>query len=214
MRSPRPRRMLVHLATALLLPVSIAVAGCEPQQVGTAAVIKGDPLTIEELQASTRDFLAVVPAFDENEAQRQILNSMIFSEVLRAAGQRLDVAVSDAEAAALRDGALEEFGGRKKLVRSLAQQRQVLPPGYLEQAARDISIRNKIVEKVAAGRDPSSPQVGQDFSQVLSSAARSLDIDVNPRYGTWDPQGVVVTPLVGGGLSKSLTEFKRGAERK
>lgn len=215
MRRSGPRTIRSTIAAVLLVPVAIALAGCDPDQVGTAAAVKGDPVSIEELQATTQEFLAVVPTFDENEAQQKVLNNLILSRVLQAAAERTGVRVSKAEAAAVRDQALEEFGGRNKLVRTLAQGEgaQVLAPSYIDQAARDILIQNKIVQKLANGRDPNSPEVGQEFAEAISAAGRSLNIKVNPRYGSWDNRRIALNPIVGGGLSKSLTELREAAGR-
>jgi len=41
---------------------------------------------------------------------------------------------------------------------------------------------------------------------ALLKAGRSLDIEVNPRYGEWNPRRGV-SPLVSGGLSKTAAQL-------
>lgn len=211
MSTPLSRKAAGVLAAFLLAPVAAALSGCEPDQLGAAAIVGGRPIPIEELQETTQEYVRIVPNFDRGEAQRQILDSMIRSKVIETAARNAGVSTTEGEVAEQLDRILEQVGGRRKLVRALVEgeSAQVIPPSRLDDAVRDNILVNKLVEKVAAGEDPNSPQVGQQMNKGFRDASRSLAIEVNPRYGTWDSRSGNLTAVVGGGLSKSLTEQTR-----
>lgn len=214
MKTPLPRRNAAVLAL-VLAPVAVLLAGCNTSHLGAAAIVEDEPITVEQLQDTTQEYLRVVPSFDSGEAQAQILNSLIRSEVIEEAARRAGVSVTDAEVARQRDEILAQVGGRKKLVQALAQgeNAQVIPPSRIDDAVRENILVNKVVEKVSGGQDPNSPEVAQQVNKAFVDASRSLDIEVNPRYGTWNPRQATLNPLISGGLSKSLTELTRAAER-
>lgn len=209
MNSAATRR--VAFVLLLLVPAAGVLTACGPGRPGAAATLKGGSITIDQLQQATSNYVELVPGTDEGDAQEQILNRMIASRVIEAAAAAQEVSVREGEVAAERDRILQQVGGRAKLISALAQNQEVLAPGYIDRWARDRVLVNKLVEKVAGGRDPNSPQVGQQVTEAFVSAAKSLNIKVNPRYGSWNADQLSLEANVGGGLSKTLAERTKTA---
>ena len=217
MKGSLPRRTVSALGALLLLAVSSVLTACDPDQVGAAAVVDGEPIRVEELQRATQGYLELDRSIDQGTAQRQILSLMVDSEVVAAAARKERITVTQAEVAAVRERAISEAGGRTRLVRALAQREQapfVLPPSHIDHAIRAFLLESKLAEKLAQGRDPNDPQVQADVQKALAAAARSLDIEVNPRYGSYDVRRRGVSAQIGGGLSKSVREHAAAAEGK
>ena len=88
----------------------------------------------------------------------------------------------------------------------------MLPPDDVEDWVKDRLLFNAIAEKIGGGplntAEPESQQVLEEVQSQLSEAGDSLDIEINPRYGEWDPTSGI-TPLVSGGLSKTAAELKK-----
>jgi hypothetical protein len=211
MESLQPRKVVTAVLAVTFM--SATLTGCNADQVGAAAIIGGRPISVEELQAATQDYLELVPNAPQGEAQARILDSMIRSEVIAAAARAGGVSASAGEAAAVRDRAIAEFGSRTRLVRTLAQGEngQVIPPGHIDRLARDIVLQDKLLQKLARGRDANSPEVGDEARKAFAAAARSLDIEISPRYGTWNADQLALSAGIGGGLSKSVAERTRAA---
>lgn len=210
-------KLLPRKVFTLLLPLALgvlALTACNPDQVGAAAIVGGKPITVDELQQATQEFLKTAPSAGA-QAQARILDSMIRSRVIDRAADTAQVSASAAEIAQVRDRALTDFGSRTKLVRALAQGEnpQVIPPTHIERVARDVVLQNKLVARVAGDRDPNTEEVGRDFNKALNEASRSLHIEVNPRYGTWNARELALASGVGGGLSKSLAELTEAPAR-
>ncbi len=206
-RLTRLTRIAAALAVALV--AAGGLAGCSDQRLGSAAVIDGTRVTTTDLQAAARSYLKIVPQAEPGEVQRAILQRIILSEVIDKAARTEGVGASAGKVAAQRDDLLTGVpGGRKGLIRALAGQQQatVLAPEYLDRWFKDQLLFNRIATKLAAGGDPTSTDVTNRTSSLLSRTAKNMDIEVNPRYGTWSTRRGV-QPLVSGGLSKTVAEL-------
>ena len=209
----RVRRVLGMSALALV--ATLGLAGCGDSRLGAAAVVNGNVTTVDELQQDTRDYLKIVPGADAGAAQVAILQRIVITEVLEEVARQNDVHVRPGHIAAERDNLFERFNGRRGLVRTLANsqdQPTVLPPDDVEDWVKDRLLFNAIAEKIGGGplntAEPESQQVLEEVQNQLSEAGDSLDIEINPRYGEWDPTSGI-TPLVSGGLSKTAAELKK-----
>ena len=199
-----------------MLVATLGLAGCGgDSRLGAAAVVNGNVTTVDELQQDTRDYLKIVPGADAGAAQVAILQRIVITEVLEEVARQNDVHVRPGRIAAERDNLFESFNGRRGLVRTLANsqdQPTVLPPDDVEDWVKDRLLFNAIAEKIGGGplntAEPESQQVLEEVQNQLSEAGDSLDIEINPRYGEWDPTSGI-TPLVSGGLSKTAAELKK-----
>ncbi len=54
--------------------------------------------------------------------------------------------------------------------------------------------------------DPEAEQAIAAANEALRAAGEQIDVEVSPRYGTWDPASGI-TALVSGGLSKTAAEL-------
>ena len=204
----RLRRGLV--VTAALLAVT-SLTACRVDQVGTAANIDGESISVEELQDATRDYLAAVPSGDSGGAQQAILQQLIVSAVIEKAADTAGVSVTAGEVAAQRDQVLAsvreparaaKISARAFISRQLSQGEQpaVVAPARLEQFIRDQLLASKLSEGDSAAAN-----------EALQAASKETDVEVNPRYGRWDPaQGLA--PLISGGLSSTVDELSGAAQ--
>jgi len=213
----RRRRARRPAAAATLAVVTLAaglLSGCSTERFGAAAVIDGRTVSTDELQDATQQHLEVVPGADTGDAQLAILQRVIVSAVIDEAARENGVRVSAGRVAAERDGILGSVGGRQALVRALAQAQQptVLAPDDIDRWVKDRLLFEGIAETLggadAAPNSAEEQQVIARANEALASASRSLDIEISPRYGRWDPDRGV-TPLLSGGLSATVDELRR-----
>ena len=211
----RARTSRVVAALALSMVAVLGLSGCGEDRLGAAAVVNGRVTTVDELQQDTRDYLRIVPGADTGAAQVAILQSIVITEVLEEVARQNGVHIRPGRIAAERDNLFANFNGRRGLVRALAnsqQQPTVLPPGDVEDWVKDRLLFNAIAEKIG-GRplntaEPESQQVLEEVQKQLTKAGDTLDIEINPRYGEWDPTSGI-TPLVSGGLSRTEAQLKK-----
>ncbi|GAA0638219.1 SurA N-terminal domain-containing protein [Streptomyces thermocarboxydovorans] len=183
--------------TALLLTAAIAAAGplltaCgNDARPGAAAVVGDERITVSQLENRVKEVRAAQREAVPDEAQyeqaiartgsltRDTLHSMVLDRVLDHAAREAGVSVTPREVQRMRADMEDQAGGAEALERAWLQQYGI-PPQRLEENLRLQLKAQKLAEKL--GTDTSRPE----FWKALSEAGKELDVDINPRYGTWD----------------------------
>lgn len=204
----RLTRTAAALAVATLAVTGLAGCGTQ-ERLGSAAVIDGHQISTDELQARARDYAKVVPGSSPGEVQRAILEREILSRIISAEARKVGVHASPAAVAKQRDDLLGSVGGRSGLLRQLAagQTPVVLAPSMIDDWFKDQVLYRRIATKLAVGGDPTSQDSLARTTQELIATGRAMEIEVNPRYGTWHTR-TGVQPLVSGGLARTAAEIR------
>ncbi|MFF7737984.1 MULTISPECIES: SurA N-terminal domain-containing protein [unclassified Streptomyces] len=185
--------------TALVLTAAIAAAAplltaCgNDAHPGAAAVVGGQRITVSQLDERVGEVRAAQRAAVRDEAQyqqviartgtltRDTLHTMVLDRVLHRAAEDAGVSVSRKEIQMMRSGLEQQAGGAKALETTWLQQYGI-PPRRLDDNLRLQLEAQKLAEKLGTNTDR------PEFWKALSDASKDLNIDLNPRYGTWDVQ--------------------------
>ncbi|MFJ2257488.1 SurA N-terminal domain-containing protein [Streptomyces sp. NPDC087844] len=186
------RRRTAFLLTAALVTAAPLLTACgSDAHPGAAAVVGDDRITVSQLENRVNEVRTAQRAATTGEAQyeqaiaksggltRDTLHGMVLDRVLHRAADDAGVTVTRKAIQEVRTGLEQQAGGAKALEVSWLQQYGV-PPERL-----DDNLRVQIeAQKLAAalGTDTSQPA----FWKALSEASKKLDVDLNPRYGSWD----------------------------
>jgi hypothetical protein len=203
----RPGWRSLAAAVAALL-AAVALTACSPDQLGAAAIVDGKAINTDSLQSSARAYLTIVPNADKSQLQQRILERMILSRVIAKAARENHVSVSTGTVAAQRKTFYKTTKNLRGLVVALASQQSpiIIPPGYIDQWVRDQLLVHKIVVKLAGSDDPASAAATARGSSTLSVTAKTMKIEVNPRYGTWNPNRGIEAQ-VSGGLARTTAQL-------
>ncbi|MBQ0829507.1 SurA N-terminal domain-containing protein [Streptomyces tagetis] len=188
------RRRTALLLTAALVAAAPLLSACgSDAHPGAAAVVGDQRITVSQLEGRVGEVReaqrAAVPD-DEQYQQvvartgsltRDTLHSMVLDRVLHRAAEDAGVSVSRKEVQHMRTGLEQQAGGARELETVWLQQYGV-PPVRLEENLRLQLEAQKLAEHL--GTDTSRPE----FWKALSAASEKLDVDLNPRYGSWDVQ--------------------------
>lgn len=190
----RSRRRPALLLTAAIAAAAPLLTACgSDAHPGAAAVVGDQRITVAQLENRVDEVReaqrAAVP--DDTQYQqvvartgtltRDTLHGMVLDRVLHRAAQDAGVTVSRREVQDMRGELEAQAGGPEQLQTAWLQQYGVAPDRL------DDNLRVQIeAQKLAQslGTDTSRPE----FWQALSEASKKLDVDLNPRYGTWDVQ--------------------------
>ncbi|MCT9080038.1 SurA N-terminal domain-containing protein [Streptomyces fulvoviolaceus] len=184
--------------TALLLTAAIAAAplltACgNDAHPGAAAVVGGQRITVAQLENRVNEVREAQRAVVTDDAQyaqavaktgtltRDTLHGMVLDQVLHRAAQDAGVTVTRKEVQDMRSGLEEQAGGSKGLETAWLQQYGIAPERL------DDNLRLQLeAQKLAAslGTNTGDPA----FWSALTKASEELDVDLNPRYGTWDAE--------------------------
>ncbi|MFF5446970.1 SurA N-terminal domain-containing protein [Streptomyces sp. NPDC012888] len=197
------RRTALSVSAALLVAAPLLSACSGETRPGTAAVVGGERITTSALQARVND-VREAQGRSDNAAQlvansgrleRVKLSKMIQLRVLERAAEDAGITVSPKEIEDVRKGQLEQSGGERQLEELLLAQRVPLAPGQLDEEIRFQLLFAKLSERFGE----------EKVLEPLAAAARKLDIEVNPRYGSWDVQQITV----GDGKTPWITQRTR-----
>ncbi|CAL9514762.1 SurA N-terminal domain-containing protein [Streptomyces sp. enrichment culture] len=189
----RRRRTALLLTAALVAAAPLLTACGNDAHPGAAAVVGGQRITVAQLEERVDEVREAQRAAVADEAQyeqavartgsltRDTLNGMVLDRVLERAAEDAGVTVSDREVQQLRSDLQEQAGGAEALEAAWLQQYGI-PPQRLDANLRLQVKAQKLAESL--GTDTSRPE----FWQALSKAGKELDVDLNPRYGSWDPE--------------------------
>ncbi|MCK8434110.1 hypothetical protein G3I77_14055 [Streptomyces sp. D2-8] len=189
----RRRRTALVLTAAIAAVAPLLTACGNDAHPGAAAVVGGQRITVSQLDERVGEVRAAQRAAVQDEAQyqqviartgtltRDTLQTMVLDRVLHRAAEDAGVTVSRKEIQAMRSGLEQQAGGAKALETTWLQQYGI-PPQRLDENLRLQLEAQKLAEKLGTGTDR------PEFWKALSDASKELNVDLNPRYGTWDVQ--------------------------
>ncbi|MEU3148085.1 MULTISPECIES: SurA N-terminal domain-containing protein [unclassified Streptomyces] len=189
----RRRRTALLLTAALTAAAPLLTACGNDAHPGAAAVVGGQRITVSQLESRVGEIRAAQREAVPDEAQyeqviartgsltRDTLQGMVLDRVLERAARDAGVTVTPKEVQGMRSGLEEQAGGAEALETAWLQQYGI-PPERLDENLRLQLQAQKLAQRL--GTDTSRPE----FWQALSEASKELDVDLNPRYGTWDDE--------------------------
>ena len=204
-------------AVVLAVGVSGAVGGCAMlADAGTAVSVGTTTVSTERLQDLTNELVrsgyAVDPQTQQplpsGAAQRQVLGVLVTSRVIERLARDEGVSATQGDVDARFAEFVKVTGSRQALEQGLGSQRGV-PPSYARAYVRDLLLAERVQALLVpgAGTDPDVQQRRQQaLADGLVRVGRELDVEVNPRYGTWSPTTGQIDPLVSGGLAVPVGE--------
>ncbi|GAA2310176.1 SurA N-terminal domain-containing protein [Streptomyces hawaiiensis] len=189
----RRRRTALLLTAAIAAAAPLLTACGNDAHPGAAAVVGGQRITVSQLEERVGEVRAAQRAAVQDEAQyqqaiartgtltRDTLHTMVLDRVLHRAAEDAGVTVTRKEIQAMRSGLEQQAGGAKGLETTWLQQYGI-PPQRLDDNLRLQLEAQKLAEKLGTSTDR------PEFWKALSNASKDLNVDLNPRYGTWDVQ--------------------------
>lgn len=166
------RRVAAVASSAI---IAVALAACDTDQVGAAAVVGDDRITVAELQDHAREVVEVSPdaeiTGDQAELQRGLLNRMISFRLNDQVARDTGVTISEADIDQFIDEQLIPQTPDGDLTPLLAQNL------LTEQTLRD-AVRQVLTIEELGGSEA--------YAEAITTAAEQVGVEVNPRYGTWD----------------------------
>ncbi|WP_354642073.1 SurA N-terminal domain-containing protein [Kitasatospora camelliae] len=204
------RRRAAAATTAALAAAVLSACGAEPPHQGAAAVVGGERIpiaTVDARVAAVRDAAAGQdggPRAERAGLARRTVAELVLDRVIARAMADRGLTVSDAEVADARGGDAKLLGGEDALSRELLLKQSVPAEGIDAFYRQQLSIR-KLAS--AAGQDARTPTGDAAVRQALVAAGSALSIEVNPRYGHWDPKQIGLTETVEDWLPRNRTLY-------
>lgn len=192
----RRRTALSVSAAALLISAPFLTACGGQAHPGAAAIVGDERITVAQLQERVRGVRAAQdqsPQADQlirNTGRLSVatLNGMIFDRVLARGAKDAGVEVGRSEVQRWRATAERRAGGAEQLKAMWLQ--QAIAPDEIDQVVRNQLLMDGLAERLGVNRE--EPQGQQRLAQVLAKTSAKMGIDVNPRFGSWNDQRVML----------------------
>ncbi|MFH8684063.1 SurA N-terminal domain-containing protein [Streptomyces lydicus] len=210
----RRRTALSVSVTAALLAATPLLTACgSGAHPGAAAVVDGKRITVAQLQAKVKDVRAAQAEspqgtqliMNTGRLSLATLNGMIFDRVLARSAEDAGVTVTRRAVQKWRDQAEAQAGGAERLKAMWLQ--QGIAPDEVDAMVRNQLLLDGVAKHL--GADRGKPAGQRALARELARTSRSMGIDVNPRFGKWDDQQVILgetkDPWITTGQAKQQT---------
>jgi len=210
-QSPVLRR-LVELS-AVALGAGLVLTACSPVQVGSAAIVGNQRITIATLDTEVTNlsqtvklYPATVPLSQVEQTQQTLtwlIRFQINDELARQAG----ITVSSAQAQQVLDDiyaqakSSAQAHGISNVTLDLILAANGIPPNLSQEVGRYQAINNEFVKQANGGTEPapSTPAANAATAQLTKArcqAAKALTIQVNPQFGqlNYNQLAIVTAP--------------------
>ena len=191
-------------ATAGMLAAMVALTACGPVQMGSAAIVGGQPISSSSLTQQVRDLKDAYQAsngvqlqYPIAQAPQQVLSWLVRFRIRDRMAARNGIIVTRSDAQQARAAIAAQAQQSHVKLADLAVANG-LPPDLLPELGRYQAIQTALVRRLDGGQLPTSQSglnaLGQKFGTLQCHAAKSLGIRVNPQFGRMDYSQLSVVP--------------------
>ena len=171
------------LAAALVLTSGCAVIN----RAGAAAVVDGERYSEDQI---ARDFVSFNKALGSqqkpgtmDQVNRAIISILISKAIMEKASKETGVAINQDAIATLREQLIMQTGGEKEFAAFAAT--KGVPPTMIDDVLANTVFTNDLGAKLVGGTNTDA-QV-QAANEYFLGLAKTMNVEVAPRYGKWDP---------------------------
>ncbi|ASY15457.1 hypothetical protein A1sIA56_00685 [Candidatus Planktophila sulfonica] len=194
---------------ALLAVVSVlGLSGCG--KVDSAATLGDITISQASAQAIVDEVLAERAKVDTSQMQlqsgsalnRSQLRFTIVTTLFDEIAKELKLSITSTELTQAESELITQSGGQEALAQNLVAAE--IAPKNFDRYIRAIVTSNKIQDALIAS-GVAQEEVSARISQLVNAKAAQLKVEVNPRYGTWDPTtgDIVATDSAGLAVTNS-----------
>lgn len=209
-RTRSAARRTAQAAAGLSLAVLLAACANTPAHQGAAAVVGDERIsvaTVEAKVAAVRDASAARPGAARAEQAglaRRTVAELVLDRVLAKALTDRGLTVSATEVAQAREADAKLLGGPDQLAAELLGKQGVPAAGIDDFYRQQLGLQKLAT---ADGQDPRSAGGDEAIRKALVTAGTALRIEVNPRYGHWDPAQIGLTDTADDWLPTNSTLY-------
>lgn len=192
--------MKLRLVATVVLGVAV-LTGCSdsPKLAGSAVVINGNVVSASsvadrvdkvraQIQVTDPSLISEVPSLIQinQRAVDHFIRAALFEEAVAREG--INVTQRDVEA--YRDEVFAQYA--KETIEAQLVSQNAVPADDVEGFMREIMIQRILMEKLAPGADNQTQFIA--MTDYLTALSDELGVELNPRFGTWDPSNLITTP--------------------
>ena len=183
-------RISLYKKISALLAVLLLVTGCAGMSSGIS--VGEEDIKSTQIQGVVDEILAARKTVDtagmELIVGKQLLRNQAQFAVIRILFNQIAIdknfTISDSDVAARRGDVINQVGGLDRLEPALVSAN--LAASTFDEYLRILIIVDRLNESFISSGIPEA-LVSQEVSKTLVATAEKLGVEVNPKYGTWNP---------------------------
>jgi hypothetical protein len=190
----------LRLVATLALGVAV-LTGCSdsPKLAGSAVVIDGKVIPASavaervdkvraQIQLTDPALVSEVPSLVQ--INQRVVDYFVRNSLLAEVVAREGINVTDRDVAAYRDEVFAQYSKESIEAQLVAQ--NAVPADDIEGFMYEIMVQRILMEKLAPGADSQSQFLA--MTDYLMDLSEELGVELNPRFGKWDPSNLISTP--------------------
>jgi hypothetical protein len=212
MSKQRPVLRRLIKVSAVALGAGLLVTACSPVQLGAAAIVGNQRITIATLDTEVTNlnqavarYKSTVPLSQAQQTQQTLswlIRFKVNEELARQAGITVSKAQTEKALAEIYAAAKSsaQAQGISNVTLDLILAANGIPPNLAAQVGRYQAIDDQFVQQVNGGQEPTSTSAQTATTAKLTKArclaAKALNIQVNPQFGqlNYDQVAIVAAP--------------------
>ena len=192
--------MKLRLIATVVLGVAV-LTGCSdsPKLAGSAVVVNGKVIPASvvsdrvdkvraQIQVTNPSLINAVPSLIQ--INQRAVDHFVLVALLNEVVAREGIKIKDREVAAYRDDVFQQYA-KETIEAQLASQNSV-PADAVDEFMYEILVQRALMDKLAPGADKQTRT--QALFDYLTKLSKELNVELNPRFGKWDPSNLISTP--------------------
>jgi hypothetical protein len=192
----------VKLRLVATLIVGVAVlTGCSdsPKLAGSAIVVDGKVIPASvvsdrvdkvraQIQVTDPTLISEVPSLIQ--INQRAVDHFVLDSLLKEVVARENINITELDVSAYRDEVFAQYA-KETIEAQLASQNSV-PADDVDGFMYEIMVQRALMEKLAPGADNQTQFLA--MTEYLTALSVELGVELNPRFGKWDPSNLISTP--------------------
>lgn len=192
--------MKIRLIATLVLGVAV-LTGCSdsPKLAGSAVVINGKVIPASavservdkvraQIQVTDPTLINQVPSLIQ--INQRAVDHFVLDALLEEVVTREGIKITDRDVAAYRDDVFTQYA--KETIEAQLASQNAVPADDVDGFMYEILVQRALMDKLAPGADKQTRNLA--LFDYLTKLSDELKVELNPRFGTWDPSNLKSTP--------------------
>lgn len=192
--------MKLRLVATVILSVAV-LTGCSdsPKLAGSAIIVNGKAIPASivseridkvraQIQVTDPTLITEVPSLVQ--ISQRAVDHFVLVSLLEEVVAREGINVTDLDVAAYRDEVFAQYA-QETIEAQLASQNSV-PADDVDGFMYEILVQRALMEKLTPGADNQTQFLA--MAEYLTTLSQELEVELNPRFGKWDPANLISTP--------------------
>jgi hypothetical protein len=183
----KPGKIIAALAGAAIF--TVGASACSSANPGQAAIVgdtKISEASIGDQMRAVNEAVGRPAEAPGPELARTIVSANIGYALIDQTAAKVKAAVTQGQLDQVYSQQISQVGGADQLRQAAAQ--AGIPPQNLQRDLRAQLLAAAIANTVAPGAQQQEQQAA--FVAAVKDVARSIDVEVSPAYGVWDPENL------------------------